>query len=206
MSTLEIERRIKYESEVNPNFGKEIASMTGGEDLYSCIQCGTCSSTCPVSVYMHYTPRRVIALTRAGFDKEVLSHNTIWLCASCYACTVDCPKEIRITEVMYALKRKAIEQKVYPPGFAVPALAKEFYQAVHDTGRSNEIHTVTKTFLKTNPFKLLKNAVMGIKLLFKGRLQIRPEKMEGDPGEVRELLDAVRRKRKGLEEAAANNH
>lgn len=206
MSTFEIERRIKYQSEVNPDFGKEIASMTGGEDLYSCIQCGTCSSTCPVSIYMHYTPRRVIALTRAGFDKEVLTHNTIWLCASCYACTVDCPKGIRITDVMYALKRKAIEQKVYPRGFAVPALAKEFYKSVHKSGRSNEIYTVAKTFLKTNPFKLLKNAVMGIRLLFKGRLQLKLEKMEGDPGEVRELLDAVRKKRKGLEAEAANNH
>ena len=206
MRPLKIERRIKYESEVNPNFGKEIAAMTGGEDLYSCIQCGTCSSTCPMSIYMHFTPRRVIAMTRAGFDKEVLSNNTVWLCASCYQCSVDCPKEIRITDVMYALKRKAIERKMYPRGFAVPALAKEFYNAVHRSGRSNEIHTVTKVFLKTNPLKLIKNAVMGIRLLFKGRLQLKIEKMEGDPAEVRDLLDAVRKKRKGLEEAAANNH
>ena len=47
---------------------------------------------------------------------------------------------------------------------------------------------------------------MGIKLLFKGRLQLKLEKMEGDPAEVRDLLDAVRRKRKGLEAEAANNH
>ena len=103
MRPLEIERRIKYESEVNPGFGKEIASLSGGEDLYSCIQCGTCSSTCPMSIYMDFTPRRVIAMTRAGFEKEVLSNNTVWLCASCYACSVDCPKQIRITDVMYAL-------------------------------------------------------------------------------------------------------
>jgi len=105
--------------------------------------------------------------------------------------------------VMYALKRKAIERGAYPRRFPVPALAKEFYNSVHRSGRSNEIHTVTKTFLKTNPLKLFKNAAMGIKLLLRGRLQIREEKMEGAPAEVRELLDAVRQKRKGLEQEAA---
>ena len=45
---------------------------------------------------------------------------------------------------------------------------------------------------------------MGMKLFFRGRLQLKLEKMEGDPAEVRELLDDVRRKHKGLEEAAAN--
>ena len=83
-------RRIKYEHELDHNFGEEIASHAYGERLMSCIQCGTCSATCPVSHYMDYTPRKVIAMTREGFKEEVLNSLTIWLCASCYSCMVQC--------------------------------------------------------------------------------------------------------------------
>ena len=47
-------------------------------------------------------PRQIIAMIRAGLRAEVLSSYTTWLCASCYACTVARPRQIRITDIMYA--------------------------------------------------------------------------------------------------------
>jgi quinone-modifying oxidoreductase subunit QmoC len=117
----------KHQEDLDLEFGRQIDSQLGGEDLYRCIQCGTCSGICPLSVFMDHTPRQIMAMTRAGFRDDVLSSNTPWLCASCYACTVECPKEIKITDVMYAIKREAIRRKVYPKRFPVPVLAKEFY-------------------------------------------------------------------------------
>ena len=84
----DLRRNIKYESELDPTFGDRIARSAYGEKLFSCIQCGTCSGTCPVSHYMDYTPRQIIAMIREGFREEVLNSVTIWLCASCYSCTV----------------------------------------------------------------------------------------------------------------------
>ena len=67
-----------------------------------------------MSAYMDYTPRRLIAMTRAGMKDEVLGSFSIWVCASCYACTAACPKQIPITDIMYALKRTAIREGVHP--------------------------------------------------------------------------------------------
>src|SRR5512138_2064641 len=78
MARTEIHRRIKYESELDAGFGEKIARAAYGEKLFSCIQCGTCSATCPVSHYMDYTPRRIIAMVREGFRDEVLNSVTIW--------------------------------------------------------------------------------------------------------------------------------
>ena len=44
----DIRRHIAYESELDPDFGEKIARKAYGEKLFSCIQCGTCSGTCPV--------------------------------------------------------------------------------------------------------------------------------------------------------------
>jgi heterodisulfide reductase subunit C len=191
VSSLQIQVRIKHQEELDPDFANSIAALPGGENLSRCIQCGTCSSTCPVSLYMDYTPRRIIAMTRAGFKQEVLASNTIWLCASCYECTVDCPREIKVTDIMYALKRRAMEEKVYPKRFPTPVLAKEFFKSVLKTGRSNEGLTVTWMILKTAPLNMLKQMGLGLKLLLRGRMALGVEKMEGDPTQIRRLMEQV---------------
>ena len=163
-------RKIQYESDLVPHFVNEIASIPGGEKLYSCIQCGTCSGMCPISPYMDYTPRQIIAMIRAGFKGEVLCSYTTWLCASCYACTVECPKDIKITDIMYAAKRLAIKEKVYPKRFPTPVLASEFFSAVEKYGRSTESWLLMNLFMKTNPFGVFKQMKLGLRLWLQGRL------------------------------------
>lgn len=188
------QRKIKYEADLNPKFGDEIAAEPGGEKLHSCIQCGTCSGSCPVSIYMDYSPRRIIAMTRAGFQKEVLTSHAIWICASCYACTVECPKQIKITDVMYALKQRAMTEGVHPPRFTVPTLAREFHNIVKRYGRNHESELLVRMYLKTNPFLLLKQAFLGLGLFLKGRMPLLPEKIkarDGAKGDLQKMLNAV---------------
>ena len=169
---------VKYQAELDPDFAKEIASIPEGEKLYSCIQCGTCSATCPLSAHMDYTPRKVIAMIREGFKQEVLSSTTPWLCASCYACTVECPRKIKITDIMYAAKRLAIRNGIYPKRFLTPVLAREFFAIVKKNGRNHEGSLLLRMYMKTNPFLLLKQAFLGLKLFLQGRIGVLPEKIE----------------------------
>ncbi len=183
-------RKLKYEADLDPHFAEEIASIPGGEKLSQCIQCGTCSGMCPLSPYMDYTPRAIIAMIRAGFRGEVLSSYTCWLCASCYSCTVECPKGVKITEVMYAAKRLAIRGRVYPKRFPIPTLAREFFNSVERYGRSNESRVITSLYLKTNPLKLLKQVGLGAKLWLRGRMGIRSDSIVAR-GELKALLNAL---------------
>jgi heterodisulfide reductase subunit C len=185
-----VRRRVKYEAELDPSFPREICSIPNGENLLTCIQCGTCSSTCPLSIYMDYTPRRIIAMTRAGFKSEVLRTFTIWLCSSCYACTVECPRQIKITDLMYALKQRAIKEGVYPRRFGIPVLAREFYKVVQKHGRNNEGQVILNLVFKTNPFQHLKKAVMGIKLWFLGRISLKRDRIKNRE-ELQKILEAV---------------
>ncbi|HOJ61581.1 MAG TPA: 4Fe-4S dicluster domain-containing protein [bacterium] len=168
-----ITRTIKYESELHPEFAREVADQALGKTFTDCIQCGTCSSTCPLTLYMDYTPRRLIAMTREGFKEEVLQSFTIWLCASCYSCSVDCPKEVDITSVMYALKQRAIEEKVYPSRFPIPNLAYEFFRFILKYGRSNEAWLIFRMYLRTNPLKMFKHYRVGWRLWRTGRFDLR---------------------------------
>lgn len=183
-------RKIRYESELSPEFSAEISSIPGGDKLYTCIQCGTCSGMCPLSQYMDYTPRQIIAMIRAGLKGEVLSSYTTWLCASCYSCTVECPKEIKITDIMYAAKRLAIREGVYPKRFPIPVLAGEFFKMVEKEGRNSESWVLVKLYLKTNPLKMLGQAMLGMKLFLRGRLSLKKERIAGKD-ELASILKAL---------------
>ena len=171
-------RKIRYESELDPAFAGEIASIPQGEKLFSCIQCGTCSGMCPISQYMDYTPRQIIAMIRAGFKGDVLGSYTTWLCASCYCCTVECPKDIKLTDIMYAAKRLAIREGVNPKRFPISVLASEFYKNVEKAGRNSEGRLILRLFLKTNPFKLFKQIGLGLKLSTRGRFSLKRESIK----------------------------
>lgn len=186
----EIRRTIKYESDCVRGFGRRVMAVPGCEQLQNCIQCGTCSGVCPLSIYMDYTPRQIMALTREDFKNEVLRSHTIWLCASCYACTVECPQGIRITDIMYELKQRAIHQGVYPKRFPIPVLAREFNAMVRRNGRISELLLVARLFLKTSWLAALSNWRLGIDLVRTGRFSLRSERIR-NPGDLDRMLAAV---------------
>lgn len=182
--------KVAYQSRLDHDFGSQIASNPGGENLSQCIQCGTCSGSCPVSPYMDYTPRQIIALTRGGFKDEVLNCFTIWLCASCYNCTVECPQGIKVTDVMYALKRRAIQEKTHPKRFPIPILAREFHNSVAKYGRNSEAWVAAMMYLKSNPFKHFRKGLFAVKLLLTGRMRLKREKIKNVP-ELKAILHAL---------------
>jgi heterodisulfide reductase subunit C len=183
-------RKLKYEKELDLAFGEHVAAKAYGQKLLSCIQCGTCGSTCPLSDYMDYTPRKIIAMTREGFKEDVLNSLTIWLCASCYACTVQCPRQIHITDVMYTLKREAIAAGVYPRRYPIPVFSRQFFDLVRRQGRNSEGRLLLKFYLKTNPFRLLSQAWLGLRLMWTGRFSLKQDRVH-DMQKLKRLLAAA---------------
>ncbi len=181
----------KFEAQLDPGFAAEIArEVPDGERLHRCIQCGTCSSACPLSAYMDLTPRRLIAMTRAGARDDVLHSVTPWVCTSCYACTVECPKRIPITEIMHALRRISMREVTYPKRFITPVMTRAFVDMIKSRGRSTESWISLKLYLRTRPGELIRNAPVGSRLMRQGRLGVRRESIEARE-DLRTMLEKV---------------
>ena len=158
-------------------FWDQVSSFPDGDRIKKCIQCGTCTGTCPVSYAMDITPRQVVALFRAGHLEDILNSRTIWICASCYSCTVRCPQDIRVTDTMYALKRIALEKGIYPKQVPVHVLSKAFTNNVYKYGRNYELGLAIRYFLKADLVKLITSAWYGLSLIRRGRLGIFPKRI-----------------------------
>jgi heterodisulfide reductase subunit C len=173
----------------NNFLGEVMAATPGGEALLTCIQCGTCGGSCPSGADMDHTPRQLFAMINAGLKDDVLRSNTPWFCVSCYYCTVRCPKEIPITEIMYTLKRRAVKDGTFEDSKA-PDFSKTFIHWVEDYGRSFELGLMGMHMIRHNPFGAFKIADMGMGMVTKGRMAFSPTRIKDLDGLKRILAKA----------------
>lgn len=180
------------ERTLRQHFLEEAQLVPGAERIARCLQCGTCTGSCPVSYAMDISPRKVIALFRAGEIEQILRSRTIWICASCYMCTTRCPQGIKITDVLYALRRTVMDAKLLSERSPVYLLSKTFVRIVNRYGRNQEILLVLRYYLRRNPLQLLRNLPLAISLLRKGRLSLFLSKVR-DVAAIRKILGACPR-------------
>ena len=173
-------------------FLQNVHALPHGEKIDQCLQCGTCSASCPASARMRYSPRIILAALRAGRLNEVFESPTVWLCASCYSCTVRCPAGIPFTEVMYELKRMGISKGLLRKRASGVAMAKTFVGIVQKYGRSADAELICRYILRTHPAKVFSFVPLGWQLLRKGRISLRAHKVAGIRG-LRKMLAAMER-------------
>jgi Fe-S oxidoreductase len=89
---------------------------TDRKSILSCMQCGTCSGSCPLGYAMEYPPRQIILQAQAGNLDAVLKSTALWMCVGCYTCSHRCPRFIELTDGMWpALRDKAMQEGIQPP-------------------------------------------------------------------------------------------
>ncbi len=159
------------------NFLKEVMKLPGGEKIIECIQCGTCAGGCPARFAMDFTPMQIIKMIELGMKKEVLSSSTIWTCSTCYTCAARCPRDISFTTLAMSLKNKAIQENTLekPPSWK---FHKYYYEIVNKYGRLHDLELMLKLMPKTDFGKVRRSTRLGLRLMRKGKVQVRAKKIQ----------------------------
>ncbi|ADG13167.1 CoB--CoM heterodisulfide reductase subunit C [Methanocaldococcus infernus] len=97
----------------DPKFSEEIikvAEEIGEEEVVKsfrrCYQCGTCTGGCPSGRHTAYRVRVLIRSALMGFYKYIESED-LWMCTTCYTCYERCPRDVKITEIIKAMRNLA---------------------------------------------------------------------------------------------------
>jgi len=171
---------------VDEDFKQEVLRLAGREVL-SCIQCGTCSASCPTAKLMNPSIRRLIKLCLEGRKDEALHNDTLWLCTSCLLCTVRCPRGIRPKAVVSALKDIAERDGVRIRDASYEEL---FLGQIKDYGRIAEL-PLTAEFLLVSPESIVQSMQMGLELLPRGKIGAKVDRIEGRE-EVGRIIQELR--------------
>ncbi len=170
---------------VRPDLVRRLAQVK--EQVATCIQCGTCSASCPNADFMDMTPRRMWRAVLTDRVETVFFSQTFMLCASCFLCTLRCPRGLALTHAMAGLKQVAF-------GLDLDRFRRAtlFYRAFMDNirqyGRVREMEMMTRYFLALkNPLAPLGYASMGIRLA--ARHKLHPHLPAHGPGRLAPLFD-----------------
>ena len=125
--------KVSFKSvETDPNLKFKIAEELGGKAFW-CIQCGMCTSGCPVAEFLK--PHRIIKMVVLGLKEQLISSKEIWLCTTCFTCSERCPQEVDPANIIYSLKNMAAEQGIVPKGL------RDMGENLAETGRVVRIST-----------------------------------------------------------------
>lgn len=91
------------DGEYDPSIFKDIERRS---NIWSCIQCGTCTASCESGRWTALKTRAIIRKVVLG-DVSVLDDPDIWLCTTCYNCLERCPRDVRPTDVIIDLRNMA---------------------------------------------------------------------------------------------------
>ena len=166
-------------------FKQEVLRLAGQEVL-TCIQCGTCSASCPTARLMNPSIRRLIKLCLEGKEEEATHNETLWLCTSCLLCTVRCPRGIRPKAVVSALKDIAERAGLLGKD---AAYEKFFLEQIKDYGRIAEL-ALTAKFLLVFPQGAVQSMQMGLELLPRGKIGLEIERIKGRD-EVKRIIEEL---------------
>jgi heterodisulfide reductase subunit C len=161
---------------IDPTFS-DLVTQGSGENLLACYQCQKCSAGCPVAYAMDVLPNQVIRMVQFGLRERVLGSNTIWVCASCYTCSVRCPNDIDIAKIMDTLRHIALKSKVKPAEKDIPIFHSVFLDSIKSKGRIHELGLIWQYKSKTRDF--MKDAALGWKMFRKGKIKLFPSKFGG---------------------------
>jgi len=162
-----------------------------GDEVKKCIQCGTCSASCPTAHLMDVPIRKLIRLVLEGEKEKALSSRSIWLCTSCLLCTVRCPRNIRPMAVVAALKTIYEEEGMRCRDSVFEGI---FSRQIRDYGRISEF-LLSAEYMIRSPSSAAQIMAFGAELVPKGKIELgfeaaRGERIEGTE-EVRRIFELL---------------
>jgi len=163
-------------SVVDQGFTQQVIQLTG-EEVMSCFQCMKCTNGCPLAPEMDVPPNKAIRYVQLGMRDAALAADSIWICATCYTCTVRCPNDIDIAHVMDTLRRMAYQSLGDATTKShIVHFHELFLESLKEYGRVNETKLLAKYELREGRF--LKDAKLGMKMFFMGKMNIFPQKIQ----------------------------
>ncbi len=93
----------------------EMIRETGGEDLNQCMQCGLCSAICPWGkVDSPFLTRKLIRMGQLGMEGYE-TDDILFACTTCRLCVDNCPRNIKIIDIIEAMRTTIAEFGGLPP-------------------------------------------------------------------------------------------
>jgi heterodisulfide reductase subunit D len=94
---------------------KEIKQLITDTGAFDCVECGKCTTVCPVAKYdPEFAPRTVVIKSMEGIVDNLATDKNIWACSTCQICNSMCPYKVDYSGFIQGLRIHARELGNFP--------------------------------------------------------------------------------------------
>lgn len=84
-----------------------------------CFGCQNCTTVCPVvgsyenpQESLGLLPHQIMCCLGLGLDEMAAGPNMLWDCITCYQCQEHCPQQVKVADILYDLKNRAVNRVI----------------------------------------------------------------------------------------------
>ena len=102
-----LQKRMKGDPAKIKEIMSQIVEDTGAFD---CVECGKCTTVCPVAKYdPNFAPRTIVLKAMEGVVDNISSNRDVWTCVTCEQCNSMCPYKVDYSGFIRDMRAKAVE-------------------------------------------------------------------------------------------------
>lgn len=77
---------------------------------YNCLECGKCTSICPVAVVdPGFSPRLLVKAAILEFEDDLVEKRSLWECLTCDLCGARCHSDVNLPEFIRSLRKECLK-------------------------------------------------------------------------------------------------
>jgi len=90
------------------NLKAKIGQVIEDTGAFDCVECGKCTTVCPVAKYnTSFAPRTIVLRATEGLVDNVAHDKDIWTCVTCEQCNAMCPYKVDYSGFIRGMRKEA---------------------------------------------------------------------------------------------------
>ncbi|MDH4122544.1 MAG: hydrogenase iron-sulfur subunit [Thermoplasmata archaeon] len=107
--------KLVKEALTNEKIQKEVKRLIEDTGAFDCVECGKCTTVCPVAKYdTEFAPRTIVIRSMEGLVENLANDKDIWTCSTCEICNSMCPYKVDYSGFIQGMRAQARQLGNYP--------------------------------------------------------------------------------------------
>ncbi|HUU07410.1 MAG TPA: (Fe-S)-binding protein, partial [Thermoplasmata archaeon] len=110
-----MKKKAKLEPRTQDETKQEVKQMIEDTGAFDCVECGKCTTVCPIASFdPDFAPRTIVLRAMEGMVEDIATDRDIWTCITCEQCNVMCPYKVDYSGFIRGMREEAVRHGSAP--------------------------------------------------------------------------------------------
>jgi heterodisulfide reductase subunit D len=115
LGPIPMKKKAKLEPRTQDETKQEVKQMIEDTGAFDCVECGKCTTVCPIASFdPDFAPRTIVLRAMEGMVEDIATDRDIWTCVTCEQCNVMCPYKVDYSGFIRGMREEAVRHGSAP--------------------------------------------------------------------------------------------